>query len=325
MAASHLDATPRPPPIQSFFPDRPRDRREAPRPWSLFAVAVAAPIIGLAIGVLMARPVARPLPILRPRVGQIDPALVLRGASTGIANLATGVAAPFVLPARTAEDRSRATRCLADAVYYEAAREPIEGRRAVAQVVLNRVRDPNFPKSVCGVVYDGWKSGPACQFSFACDGSLARAPLPGLYREALDVAEQALAGRVEPRAGLATHYHATAVDPWWRADLVRIAQIGSQIFYRWPGEAGLPAAFTGRYAGGEQVPSTLELIARSKLKAEPGVQPPLATIAAASSNVMGADQVTYLYGRRVRTRAEIQQVNRWLEEKRPLTEPGAER
>jgi len=230
------------------------------------------------------------------------------------------VAAPFVLPARAAEDRSRATRCLADAVYYEAAREPIEGRRAVAQVVLNRVRDLNFPKSVCGVVYDGWKTGPACQFSFACDGSLARAPSPGLYREALDVAEQALAGRVEPLAGLATHYHTTAVDPWWRADLVRVAQIGSQIFYRWPGGAGKPAAFTGRYAGGEQVPPMSELIARSKLKREPGAQPPLATTPTAENDGIGADQVTYLYGHRVRTRAEIQQVNRLLEEKRPLTE-----
>ena len=165
-----------------------------------------------------------------------------------------GVAAPFILSSANAEDRSRARRCLADAIYYEAALEPIEGRRAVAQVVLNRVRDPNFPKSVCGVVYDGWDHPAGCQFSFACDGSMARPPIASLYRNALDIAGEALAGRVEPQAGLATHYHATSVEPRWRADMVRIAQIGSQIFYRWPGLAGQPAAFSGRYAGGEQIP-----------------------------------------------------------------------
>jgi hypothetical protein len=225
-----------------------------------------------------------------------------------------------VAPTASAQDHSRARRCLADAIYYEAALEPIDGRRAVAQVVLNRVRDPNFPKSVCGVVYEGWNSGPGCQFSFACDGSLARPPVPGLYRDALDVAEQALTGHVELQVGLATHYHATSVDPAWRADMVKVAQVGSQIFYRWPGAAGRIGAMTGRYAGGETVPLTADLLARAK--STPGLPLPAmpATIAAVAGDdrMLTDDRPAYLYGRRLRSRSEVAEMNRRLEEKRPL-------
>src|SRR5690606_34324250 len=69
-----------------------------------------------------------------------------------------------------------ALKCLTQAVYYEAANEPTLGKRAVAQVVLNRLRHPAYPNSVCGVVYEG-ASAPVCQFSFTCDGSLLRAPM----------------------------------------------------------------------------------------------------------------------------------------------------
>ena len=80
-----------------------------------------------------------------------------------------------------------ALKCLTQAVYYEAGFEPIAGRRAVAQVVLNRAAHPAFPKSVCGVVYQG-VNRPVCQFSFTCDGSLGRRPDPAAWREAEAVA-----------------------------------------------------------------------------------------------------------------------------------------
>lgn len=163
----------------------------------------------------------------------------------------TGAAQPFVLKAANTRERERAVRCLSNAVYYEAAREPEEGQRAVAQVVLNRVRDQNFPKSVCGVVYQGWERTTGCQFSFTCDGSLLRAPDAGLMRNARRVAEDALAGDVEPEVGTATHYHADYVNPWWKAGVTRVAQIGAHIFYRWPGAAGALAALSGQYKGGE--------------------------------------------------------------------------
>jgi spore germination cell wall hydrolase CwlJ-like protein len=157
---------------------------------------------------------------------------------------------PFVLKGG-AEDRARALQCLSEAVYYEAAREPEVGQAAVAQVVLNRMRHPAYPKSVCGVVYQGSARVTGCQFTFTCDGALAYAPEPGLWRRARAVAERALGGYVDRTVGSATHYHARYVAPYWAPTLVKMTQVGQHIFYRWTGPWGEPAAFTGRYAGNE--------------------------------------------------------------------------
>ena len=72
------------------------------------------------------------------------------------------------------------------------------------------------------------------------------------WRLARDIAEQALNGSVEAKVGGATHYHTRAVVPWWAPTVTKVAQIGGHIFYRWPGGLGLPGAFNGHYAGGEQ-------------------------------------------------------------------------
>ena len=152
--------------------------------------------------------------------------------------------------------RLAALKCLTQAVYYEAGFEPIAGRRAVAQVVLNRMMHPAFPKSVCGVVYQG-VNRPVCQFSFTCDGSLNRRPNPAAWKEAEAVALAALGGYVEPSVGYSTHYHANYVSPYWAPKLVKIAQIGAHIFYRWPGRWGTPGAFSGRYSGMEAIPAIL--------------------------------------------------------------------
>lgn len=149
-----------------------------------------------------------------------------------------------------------ALRCLTQAVYFEAAYEPIAGRRAVAQVVINRALHPAFPKSICGVVYQG-VNRPVCQFSFTCDGSLNRRPNLAKWQEAEDVARAALGGYVETSVGHATHYHANYVSPYWAPKLVKIAQLGAHIFYRWPGKWGTPGAFSGRYSGMEAIPTIL--------------------------------------------------------------------
>ncbi|MES2032888.1 MAG: cell wall hydrolase [Pseudomonadota bacterium] len=159
-------------------------------------------------------------------------------------------ARPFVLKA-SAEDRTQALECLTQAIYYEAATEPVEGMQAVAQTVLNRMRHPGYPKSVCGVVYQGSQRVTGCQFSFTCDGSLARVPNTVLWERARGVAQKALAGYVLKSVGTATHYHADYVAPYWAPTLYKISKIGRHIFYRWTGPSGLPRAFTGRYAGGE--------------------------------------------------------------------------
>lgn len=152
--------------------------------------------------------------------------------------------------------RMTALKCLTQAVYYEAGFEPIAGRRAVAQVVLNRAAHPAFPKSVCGVVYQG-VNRPVCQFSFTCDGSLNRAPNPRAWKEAEEVASAALGGYVDPNVGYSTHYHANYVSPYWAPKLVKITQIGAHIFYRWPGRWGTPGAFSGQYSGAEAIPAIL--------------------------------------------------------------------
>ena len=156
-------------------------------------------------------------------------------------------AAPFALGG-DGMDQRRALLCLTQAVYYEAGFEPMAGRRAVAQVVLNRMRHPAYPKSVCGVVYQR-NSTPVCQFSFVCDGALYRSPESGAWSQARAIAAAALAGYVEPSVGSATHYHADYVAPRWAPMLFKVAKLGAHIFYRWPGAWGLPAAFTGRYIG----------------------------------------------------------------------------
>ena len=153
-------------------------------------------------------------------------------------------------------DESRALLCLTQAVYYEAGFEPLEGRRAVAQVVLNRLRHPAFPKSVCGVVYQGAGTG-TCQFTFVCDGALYRRPAADAWREAEQVARAALSGYVEKSVGEATHYHADYVAPRWAPLLAKVAEIGQHIFYRWPGGWGQPAAFTGHYIGEPRDPLTM--------------------------------------------------------------------
>ncbi len=180
----------------------------------------------------------------------------LINASMPFSGAPVTAARPFDLSASDPLDRRRALLCLTQAVYYEAGFEPLEGRRAVAQVVLNRMRHPAFPKSVCGVVYQGARD-PVCQFSFVCDGSLYRRPAPGAWKEAELVARAALDGFVERAVGAATHYHADYVAPYWAPRLAKISQIGAHIFYRWPGAWGSTAAFSGRYIGEPNDPLAL--------------------------------------------------------------------
>ena len=161
-------------------------------------------------------------------------------------------ARPFAL-AGTPLDRARAMQCLADAIYYEAASEPDAGQRAVAQVVLNRVRHPAFPATVCGVVYQGSERG-GCQFSFACDGAMARVPSRSGWARAANVAAAALAGYVYTPVGLATHYHTYAVTPAWNRTLVMTDAVGAHLFHRWKGYWGTASAFSQQYRGGEPLP-----------------------------------------------------------------------
>jgi spore germination cell wall hydrolase CwlJ-like protein len=179
-------------------------------------------------------------------------------AAIPVSTLPNPAARPFVLKVATEADSTRALECLTSAIYYEAATEPVEGQRAVAQVVLNRVRHPAYPNTVCGVVFQGSERATGCQFTFTCDGALARTPHPGLWRQARQIAEAALAGAVYKPVGWATHYHTNWVVPYWSSSLVKAAIVGTHIFYRWTGGWGTGPAFRTRYAGVEPTISKMK-------------------------------------------------------------------
>nr|WP_295111527.1 cell wall hydrolase [uncultured Caulobacter sp.] len=182
---------------------------------------------------------------LRPgQTGRTGP-LMLRasfGSAFNPGSFNTGLAGPFQL--RNALESSRELECLADAVYYEARGETPSGQAAVAQVVMNRVRHPAFPKSICGVVFQGAYNRTGCQFSFACDGSMRRARDIGAWARARKVAARTLAGEVSSAVGSATHFHTINVSPGWGPRLLRVAQGGMHIFYRF----GRQGASSGGFA-----------------------------------------------------------------------------
>jgi hypothetical protein len=140
------------------------------------------------------------------------------------------VSNPIPDGARTSAER----RCLAEAIYFEARGEPIRGQMAVAQVVINRLKNPAYPGSVCGVVYQNQYWYNACQFSFACDGIREVVRDRVAWGVAQEIADAELDGEAVylPEIGSATHYHAVYVHPDWARTMQRMAQIGNHIFYR---------------------------------------------------------------------------------------------
>lgn len=234
---------------------------------SIFALS-AALIAAVAVAVVGARasePLDHPSGI---KFGQSiePPPLLLRplAKSTAIAlNESIAFSKDIRYPAepfRFSGDPSaheRAIQCLTTAIYYEAASEGPQGEQAVAQVILNRVRSPSFPASICSVVYQGSLLKTGCQFSFTCDGSLQRTLWKPEWLRAREVAEAALNGAVMPQVGLSTHYHTIDVVPYWATSLAKEVQVGRHIFYAWPGSWGQPKAFRQRYAGNEPDPAAL--------------------------------------------------------------------
>lgn len=136
------------------------------------------------------------------------------------------------------EDR----KCLAQAIYYEARSEPRVGRLAVADVVLNRVDNVNYPNSICGVVFQGSERKTGCQFSFTCDGSMKARLNKRLWKQSDDLAGAILSGVRVPVSRNATHYHANYVNPPWAEKLTPTATIGVHKFYKFPSRRTVAAA-----------------------------------------------------------------------------------
>lgn len=163
--------------------------------------------------------------------------------------------------------------CLTHAVYYEARGESKLGQQAVAQVVLNRSRNRNFPRSVCAVVFQRAKG--VCQFSFACDGSMRRAREPAAWAEARRVAARALSGFVLRDIGGATHFHTVNVSPAWGPRMLRVTQVGLHVFYRFnprppaATEASQDVLFTADTAEATQLRLTSAMLSPAESAAAP--------------------------------------------------------
>ncbi|WP_159714602.1 cell wall hydrolase [Sphingomonas sp. AX6] len=212
-------------------------------------------------GVAAARPVrpAMPATAAPPLIGFLDhiasdrrpPALVAaqtRNAAIPFARVPTRSAPPFFISGEVA-DRTRAADCLAAAGYYEAGNDT-RGQRAVMQVVLNRMRNPAYPRSVCGVVFQGSERSTGCQFTFTCDGAMTRhRPSASAWEAARRTAIEALNGVTDATVGHATHYHTDWVHPYWSRTLDKIAAVDSHLFFQ--ASALRPGNFTGSYAGVE--------------------------------------------------------------------------
>jgi hypothetical protein len=196
------------------------------------AMPVAEPVVSPV-------PVAVPLPVARPAL--VREASLLAAPSPDEYPKSVSVYLPIPKPPPSpaqrlelqGKDYDRAEKCLAQAIYFEARNEPARGQQAVAQVVLNRVFSPHYPKDVCSVVYQNAHRHLACQFTFACDGKPDRVSERGAWARANRIAQQSLnAWFWLPEVNKATHYHAAYVRPNWIRDMKVMARYGLHIFYR---------------------------------------------------------------------------------------------
>ncbi|MCW3847722.1 cell wall hydrolase [Sphingomonas sp. LB-2] len=247
----------------SFESDVPRPILAILAAIALVAVVVPALLVAITPRVVQAKVVIATRVVPKTELPKVDPvqlqAVSVQDATTINASIPfstePNIAARAFHLTGAETTQTRAVDCLAAAVYYEAG-DDSDGERAVAQVILNRTRHPAFPKTVCGVVFQGSERSTGCQFTFTCDGSmLRRLPSAEAWTRARAVARMALTGSVDKRVGLATHYHTDWVVPYWSASLEKISAIrgsyGTHLFFRWAGWWGTPAAFSRGYAGFE--------------------------------------------------------------------------
>ena len=271
------------------------------------------------------------IPRLGDRDADFEEARVINGFKAQ-SPLALEASKPFTLTG-AASERDKALNCMTQAVYFEAGFEPLAGQQAVAQTVINRMRHSGYPKSICGVVYEGAARGTGCQFSFTCDGSLQRTISPVVWANAQSVAKRALSGYVAKDVGAATHYHANYVYPYWAPTLVKLTTVGTHIFYRWTGPSGKQTAFRGRYSGDETIsaeilmgadPRTLEAAPPGSL-AEAAANGLLPAVTHEPAKIINAEGVVEILppltgdpaaamrgGRRLPTPEEIAKINKAL-------------
>lgn len=201
---------------------------------SVVFVAAAGAFVPSQNGSGAGRPATQPHPVVLPLrlipEQPIEPimnpaSLVLRTPPVDVSPLLQ----QFVLEKMLAE-----RRCLAEAMYYEARGEGLDGEKAIAEVVFHRMHNRAYPHSICGVVYQRAATGHGCQFSFTCDGALDQPRSAGAWAHARRLAGRILTGLVAlgDETENAIAFHAVDVEPGWGDRLVRTIQIGNHVFYR---------------------------------------------------------------------------------------------
>ncbi|KEP70904.1 cell wall hydrolase [Thioclava sp. BHET1] len=146
-------------------------------------------------------------------------------------------ALPGLLSAAWLSQQPKATggaqfECLSRALYFEARGETVKGQQAVAEVILNRVDDPRFPGSICGVVHQSNARG--CQFSWYCDGRKDTVRNASAFARVAKVARAMMDGAPRSLTDGATYFHTLRVRPRWSHRFDRTASIGHHVFYANP-------------------------------------------------------------------------------------------
>jgi spore germination cell wall hydrolase CwlJ-like protein len=227
-----------------------REQAKRELPLSALTALAAAPLRENLIEPMIPKPVPARLTVTEPEI-PILPAPVIAPPPMGSLPSATdspislalvplprpAPGAPLPSPAERlglkGKEYTRAERCLANAVYFEARSEPVRGQMAVAQVVMNRVFSGFYPNDVCGVVYQNAQRHLACQFTFACDGKRKVINERGNWARANRIAHQTLEGQIYlPEVAKSTHYHASYVHPNWVHEMKRLVRYGLHSFYR---------------------------------------------------------------------------------------------
>ena len=188
---------------------------------SALGQVASAKMAAIADGVAMPRQAVKPRATVKTRAKVALPKARLPGL------LSTDAAQIDALPVASGDAQ---WQCLATALYHEARGETIKGQIAVAEVILNRVDSPAYPRSVCGVVQQGGKGG--CQFSYTCDGRSDRIADRGAWARAGKIARAMLDGAPRSLTAGATHFHTVNVRPGWARRFDRTASIGAHLFYR---------------------------------------------------------------------------------------------
>jgi len=163
----------------------------------------------------------------------------------GVYGFFTGLALGFIMIyplSLEASDPNNEIYCLAQNIYFEAGNQPLAGKVAVSQVVINRVEHPSYPDNICEVVYQAklrvnWKNEfvpikNQCQFSWFCDGKSDDPVDSQTWLLSMHIARDVVQQKYGDITEGSTHYHSDKVDPYWASSLNRTVVINNHIFYK---------------------------------------------------------------------------------------------